>query len=99
MEFNIQDYLHDMRAEQQRDHRDLSSKIEGISAAMHARISSVNDHVIRHETRLVVVENTRRTLLWLGTALITALLAFVGDLVINHLPHAAAAVISVGDAK
>jgi hypothetical protein len=68
-------------------------------AAMHARIEIVQGRVAKHDTRLVVVEGTRKTLLWLGTALITAMLGFIGDMLINHLPHAAAAVIQVGDHK
>lgn len=99
MEFNIQDYLRDMREEQQQDHHDLSEKIDGIASAMHARIEIVQGRVAKHDTRLVVVEGTRRTLLWLGTALITAMLGFAGDMLINHLPHAAAAAIQVGDHK
>jgi hypothetical protein len=100
MEFNIQDYLRDMREEQQQDHRDLAERIESHTLALHGRVSSVNERVNKHETRLVVVENTRKTLLWLGTALITALLGFVGDMLINHLPHvAAAAVVKVGESK
>lgn len=72
MDFNIQDYLRDMREEQQRDHAELASKLD-----------SVVENVGKHETRLVLVENTRRNLRWLTTALVTALLAVIGDLIVH----------------
>lgn len=99
MEFNIQDYLRDMREEQQQDHKDLSAKIDDVTSAMFTRIDVVDRRVSRHETRIVVVENTRKSLRWLGAALISALLALAGDLILNHLPHAAAAVVNVGEHK
>ncbi len=99
MEFNIQDYLRDMREEQQQDHKDLSAKVDEMATAFFGRVELVDRRVSRHETRLVVVENTRRSLRWLGAALIGAVLTLAGDIILEHLPHAAAAVINVGEHK
>lgn len=81
--FNLQYFLQDMRREQREDHEALSKKVD-----------NVLDTVNNHETRITTVENTRKTLLWLGAALITALLTFVGDMIVNHVGSAATAVVA-----
>lgn len=74
MEFNLQQYLETMRGEQRDDHALLVMKIE-----------EVKDTVGTHETRITVVENTRKLLLWLGGAAVVAALPVLYDIVSNHL--------------
>lgn len=60
MDFNLQDYLHDMRKEQREDHESLTEKVDKV-------LEVTSDH----ETRIVVVENTRKLLLWAAAAVAT----------------------------
>lgn len=77
-DFNLQTYLSEMRQEQRDDHNSLSEKLDGAVAEFRAEIS-------KHHTRLVIVEGTRRVVLWLGGSAILALLGVLADLVVNHL--------------
>lgn len=79
--FNLQTFLRDMRLEQQRDHESLSNKVDEVLEMVHS-----------HDTRITVVENTRKSMLWLGSALIVAVLGFIADMVVNHIPQVFAAV-------
>ena len=73
MEFHLQTFLSAMREEQREDHKELSFKIDAV-------IKTLGEH----HTRLTVVENTRRLLLWLGGVLGVAVVGFIFDMV-NHL--------------
>lgn len=71
--FSLQTYLIEMRKDAREDHAALMDKFEEIA-------TTVN----QHETRLVVVENTRKSILGLSAAMA---LAFIGagiDLLFNH---------------
>lgn len=73
MQFDLQAFLRDMKEEQKEDHDRLEKKID-----------EALDTLNNHETRLVVVENTRKAMLWLGTTLLLAFLGIAGDLVVTH---------------
>ncbi len=73
MEFDHQAFLRDMRKETNDGLKSIDGKVDEV-------LVKVNDH----ETRIVVVEGTRRTLLWLGGAVLIALLPVVFDLAANH---------------
>lgn len=60
--FNLQEFLSEMREEQRSDMRDLSEKVD-----------SVVEKVAGHETRIVVVENTRRTIKYFAGVSLSAL--------------------------
>lgn len=70
VEFNLQTFLSDMRAEQLRSQELLTAKVDAALDKMHD-----------HEARIVVVENMRKNMRWLtGTfigTMITAILTFV----------------------
>lgn len=71
--FSLQAYLVEMRKEQRDDHKTLLDKME-----------ELKDTVAGHETRLVVVENTRKTILGLSSAMVLAVLGAFVDLLFNH---------------
>lgn len=72
--FNLQSFLSDMRREQREDHAELSGKVDTI-------VTTIG----QHETRIVVVENTRKLLMWLGASFGVAVIGFLIDMVVNHL--------------
>jgi hypothetical protein len=57
MEFNIQEYLTDMRQEQQVQHTELSRKIDALQVHTSERLG-------RHDTRLTVLENGHKLARW-----------------------------------
>lgn len=65
----------DGRAEQRADHRDMLDKFV-----------AVNKICADHETRLVVVENTRKSIRWLAVTMVGALLVGGVDFFFEHLP-------------
>jgi hypothetical protein len=74
VEFDIQSFLAEMREEQRQDHQTLMSKFDRL-----------NDRVSQHETRLVVVENTRNVIVAAIGMLFAALIAGVTDFFFNHV--------------
>lgn len=83
VQFDIQTFLSEM--DQRQEHRtqavlDEVKKVDG-------KVEEVKQAVNGHEVRLVTVEGTRKTILWLAGALVTALLTGAGDVLFNHLPR------------
>ena len=74
IDFNLQQYLSEMRSEQRADTLLLSEKIDGVKETLG-----------KHETRITVVENTRRVLIWLGASFGLAVIGFLADMIVNHL--------------
>lgn len=74
MEFNLQQFLTEMRAEQKEDHKELSAKVDKVVETLH-----------NHDTRITIVENTRKTMRWAVGVLIAALIAGAVDLTFNHI--------------
>lgn len=70
MEFNLQTFLSEMRREQNENYKDLANRVDGV-------VTTVNNH----ETRLVIVENDRKTVRWLAATLIVAALGVVARVV------------------
>jgi hypothetical protein len=87
---NTQQMLAEMRAEQREDHRELATKVdEGFKAiaavaAAHELADTKQFNAI--DKRLEVVENTRRSMRWLGATVVVALVGAAIDLVFVHLP-------------
>ncbi len=91
IKFNMQQFLSEMRAEnaahrqeQRADTLTLAGKLDQMGANLHGRISSVQTTVNKHETRLVVVENTRRSMRWLSGTAIVALIGAAIEFFFNH---------------
>lgn len=73
MDFNLQQYLEAARAEQNEQHNRLEEKIDRLEGKVD-RFAAVQ---ASHNTRLVVLEGTRRNLHWLGgTVIVSAVGAF-----------------------
>jgi hypothetical protein len=68
-----------MRREQSAEVAELTRKVEMGHDGLSKKIDSVNDIVKDHGSRLVVVENTRKTVRWLTGAAITGAIAFLFD--------------------
>jgi hypothetical protein len=73
MNFDLQQYLKEMRDDQREDHKEVVDKLDAV-------IVRVQDH----ETRIVVVENTRKTMRWLTGTVIVALVGALLDFLVNH---------------
>lgn len=71
--FSLQTYLIEMRKEQREDH-----------SALLTAIKDLDEKVQTHETRLVVVENTRKSMLALSSAVVLATVGGAVDLLMNH---------------
>lgn len=84
--FNLQQFLADMREEQRSDMQTLTGKLDNMSGQLHGRISAVHTKVNDHETRIVVVENTRKAMRWLAGTAIVAVLGAALEFLFNHLP-------------
>lgn len=75
MEFNLQDYLRDM------DER-LCQKVDQVGS----KVDKLDAKIDNHETRLVLVENTRKTMRWLAATTIVGLITAGLDFLFSHLP-------------
>lgn len=73
MDFNLQQYLGEMREENREDHKATNEKLD-------RALGRINNH----ETRIVVVEGTRKIILWLAGVTIVALLGSAFDYAFNH---------------
>lgn len=80
VKFNLQSFLSEMRSEQ-------NDRFNGLETKIDQAVTKVNEH----ETRIVVVENTRRAVKWLGATVVGALIVGLVDLVFTHLPRLMAA--------
>jgi hypothetical protein len=89
--FNVQNFLAEMRAEQREDHAALVLKVdEGIAKMTEAMSSHELEDAKqfgRIDKRLEAVENTKRTLLWLGATTVVAIVAGIVDFLFSHLPR------------
>lgn len=59
MSFDLESFLRDMRREQRDSHQALAEKVDSVDAKL-----------ATHDTRLTVLENTRKTIRWLTVTLI-----------------------------
>lgn len=71
--FSLQQYIVEMRRELREDNQTLLDAIKELDAK-----------VASHETRLVVVENTRKSVLGLSGAMVLAFLGAFIDMLFNH---------------
>lgn len=94
MQFDLQTTLaemrteqREMRKEQREDVQELSTKVEAGFTNVHGRINSLKDKVNDHETRIVVIDGTRKTFLWLAGIAVACVVGGLIDLVFVHLPR------------
>lgn len=88
---NTQQLIAEMRREQREDHQTLVEKVdEGFQKVT----ASIATHVLEDttkfagiETRLIVVEGTRKTMRWFMGAAIVAFLGALAEFVFNHATH------------
>ncbi len=71
--WDLQQYLSDMKDELREDNKVLADKLDYFSMAIH-----------KLDKRISVVENTRRLLFAVAGALGVAVLGFVADMAVNH---------------
>ena len=79
VDFNLQTFLSEMREE-------LCGKIDRVDG----KVDMVTVRITDHETRISVVENTRKIIRWLAGVLLVGAVAFVFDVIYSHLfggPH------------
>ena len=97
MDFNLQDFLVEMRKEQRSDLEGLRKEqridLEALRReqrrgrrALHKRIDTVMTHVEKHNNRLQEVEATTKIAKWATRTAIVALLGGCIDFLINHIP-------------
>jgi hypothetical protein len=93
---NLQDLLLEMRREQRADHEKLVEKVDTGFTDLRATMATAelkNTQAFGEiDTRLTVVENTRRAFRWALGIVLTAASAGIADLVFNHLPKLFASV-------
>lgn len=89
--FTVQAALAEMRAEQREDHQTLTTKVdEGfkhVAEVMAAHTLEDAKQFGAIDSRLKIVETTRRTVRWLGATAIVAILSALADYLLNHFGH------------
>lgn len=81
MDFNLQQYLTEMRREARDDFKTVRSDISDVRND----IGDVKDTLHKHDKRIMAVENMRRVLIFAGGSLIVGTIGFLFDMVKNHL--------------
>jgi hypothetical protein len=100
--FNVQAFLSEMRNEQREDaesarqsHATLTTKVDegfkAIAAVASAHELAEAKQFAEVDKRLSTVENTRRTMRWLGATVLVSLCGAVVDFLFVHLPKLLAA--------
>lgn len=95
--FNVQTFLAEMRAEQRQDAETLREVNGTLAVKVDEGFKAIAAVAAAHELadtkqfnaidkRLVEVENTRRTMRWLGATVIVSMLAAAADFLFVHLP-------------
>lgn len=77
MEFNIQQFLSEMRQEQKKDHDELAKKVD-------TGFSRLTETAANHDKRIARVEDARTAIIWLVCACLSAFAFGVGEIVVNH---------------
>lgn len=96
MDFNLQDYLRDMRSEARDDMQALMSRVDLGFTTVEQRASQIAKELALHaqddavtaeqmDGRLKNIEDTKKTFRWLGGALVIGAIGFVSDVLVNHL--------------
>lgn len=80
MEFDVQGFLTQM----DKRSTDSANKLDGKIDKLDTKLDGVVASVAAHETRLVIVENTRSMMRWLAGVVTVAALGGLADLVLNH---------------
>lgn len=91
MDFNLQNFLSEMRAEQRDDNMTLTAKVDqgfqAVASSQKAHELSDQQMFSSFDKRLSTVENTRRTMRWLAGSITVAALGAGVDLVLTHIPQ------------
>lgn len=87
---DVQTLLIKMQDKLEENHADLVKKVDD---GFKALTTAASEHELSDtrlfsaiDNRLVIVENTRRTIRWLGTTVLVALIGAFADFVFVHLP-------------
>lgn len=94
MEFDLQKFLSEMRAEQRADIAAVRGKVEETFvhvSTLGVRMAAVEEDVEKtkgHGFRITTLEKTNATAKWLMRASIVAAIAFIFDMFANHLANA-----------
>lgn len=87
--FSVQAFLAEMRQEQREDHKALTDKVDegfkSIASSMSAHELEDAKQFGAIDKRLEAVENTRRSMHWLGATVIVAFVGVALDFIFNHL--------------
>lgn len=87
---NTQAMLAEMRREQREDHQSLVTAMgegfEKVTTAMSTHVLEDTTKFAAIDKRLSTVENTRRTMRWLGATVIVAVIGVLLEFLSNHLP-------------
>jgi hypothetical protein len=86
VEFNIQTYLHDMRVEQQKEHSDTKAMISAAIQRFNEKSEELTEKVNQHETRVQILEGSRRTLVKGVWLIISGAVLSIFDLLAYHWP-------------
>jgi ABC-type transporter Mla subunit MlaD len=84
--FDLQKFLSEMREEQRRDLAELRDEQREAARELSTRIDNALRTLQDHETRLVVVESTRKSVRWLAGTVIAALVGAALDVLFVHIP-------------
>ena len=64
---------------------DLQQWLMDMERRLGAKIDRVDEKVTGHETRIAIVENTRRTVRWLVGFVVAGVVAFLGNFALTTL--------------
>ncbi len=101
--FSVQTFLAEMRAEQREDVTSLRNETAELAKKVDEGFKAIAAVAAAHELadtkefnaidkRLQTVENTRRSMRWLGATMIVALVGLVFEFVFSHLPKYVASI-------
>ena len=84
MSMDTLEFLVDMRRELKADAIRLEEKLDKNNKALTKKLDDTLVILNNHETRLVIVEGTRKNIRWLGGTLIAGAVAAAYDFFSNH---------------
>lgn len=77
--------IHDLLAEMRDEQRAMRSEHKEDHTTLMEKFDTVFKKLGDHETRITVVENTRKTVRWLGGTVIVGGIGFLIDYLFNHV--------------
>lgn len=87
VDFDVHHALERVHDEMTANRSAIETKLDQVFDGLGKKIDSVGTNVQDHETRIVVVEGTRRTMRWLAAAISVAFFGALADFFFVHLPQ------------